>query len=150
MERWWGFVLILGFFIFFFLSKNHNNNNNENNIEITNNNDENNHENNNYDEIIKKNHEKTDYQTNNNKRTFDERRERVEELAKEFLKESEEWKESLIEREEILEEAQRIWSSLANKLDKTHLPNRIKLFLFPFYSLLLFYYFIFCKQLTNK
>ena len=132
MERWWGFVLILGFFIFLCLSKNHNNNN-ENNIEITNNNDENNNENNNYDEIIKKNHEKTDYQRNNNtKRTFDERRERVEELVKEFLKESEEWKESLIEREQKLEEAQRIWSSLANKLDKTHLPNRIKLFLFPF------------------
>ena len=67
------------------------------------------------------------------------RRERVEELAKEFFNESEEWKESLIEREEILEEAQRIWSSIANKLDKTHLPNRIKLLLFPFLLLFLFF-----------
>ena len=60
------------------------------------------------------------------KKTQKEREERIEELTKEILKEVKEWKENLIDEEEKLAEAQKAWSSLSNKLDKTHLPNRIK------------------------
>ena len=59
-------------------------------------------------------------------RTQEERKERIEELTKEILKEVEDWKNNLIKEEGKLAEAQKAWSSLSNKLDKTHLPNRIK------------------------